>query len=150
MTVQANPMTPAADVGDWVKTLAAAGGLVGGAWALMVKVRGWWSKRNETRKEERRAIRYLVDAQHHVLRLLNHGMLPEDEIHRQEALIREIRKNLARLDGHEELLAASEQTEAIKVMTRTQRIDARKRSIRQFQPESEVPMFDDSDPGGTQ
>lgn len=141
MTAQASPMTPAADLGEWAKTLAAVVGVVGGLWALAVKVRGWFRARRELRNEERRAIRYLVDAQHHVLRLLNHGILPEDEIVRQETLIREIRRNLARLDGHEELLAATDQTDAIRVMTRTQRIEARKVELRR--KHDDAPLFMD-------
>lgn len=137
-------MTPV-DAGEWAKTLAAVGGLLGGFWAVCVKVRGWLRRRQELREEERRAIRYLVDAQHHVLRLLNHGVLPEDEIVRQETLIREIRKRLAKLDGHEELLAAADQTEAIRVMTRTQKIETRKAQIR-GQHQDGNPFTDDWTP----
>lgn len=144
MTAQASPMTPV-DAGEWAKTLAAVGGLLGGIWAVCVKVRGWLRRRQELREEERRAIRYLVDAQHHVLRLLNHGVLPEDEIVRQETLIREIRKRLAKLDGHEELLAAADQTEAIRVMTRTQKIETRKAQIR-GQHQDGNPFTDDWTP----
>lgn len=125
----------ARDVGDLVKTLAAGGGILAACWAAWAKWRRRCSERRARHEAEARAIRYLVDAQHHVLRLLNHGVLPQEEMARQEVLIRQIREELARCDGHEDLLRATdEQAEIVRVLTRTQAIQQRKAQLRDDNP----------------
>jgi len=119
------------EVEDGAKSVLAISALVGGVWAAVAK----WRKRRAAleakRALEARAIRYLVDAQHHVLRLLNMGRLPENEIQRQEFLIKELRKDLAKLDGHEDLLAVADtQEQVMRFLTRTQRIYEKKAQIR--------------------
>lgn len=85
----------------------------------------------ELRHLEGRAVRYILDAQHHILRLLTREPVPEDELQRQRVLIHEVRDELARADGHEELLAAADaQAEIIQVIKRTQAIAIKKAALR--------------------
>lgn len=120
------------EIKDGAGALVAISALVGTVVATWVRWRRRRRAAQSKRRAEARAIRYLVDAQHHVLRLLNRGQLPEDELQRQEFLIREVRRDLAQADGHEELLAAVDtQEEVVKWIKRTQRIEEKKAQIRE-------------------
>lgn len=138
----------ATDAESWVRLAAAATGILAAFAAGAVKAWRWFWKRRRTRAAERRAIRYLVDAQHHVLRLLDHGLVPEDEIRQQELLVRLVRRELAEVDGHQELLQESDERarEIEDVMRRTQRIEARKRQIRATR-QADNPFADGWEPG---
>jgi len=118
----------------WAKALATVGGLVGGAYAVLVRVFRRWRIRRDRRRLEAKAVRYLLDAQHHVLRLLNNGSLPPDEIKRQAILIKDLRRDMAEVDGHQEFLLAADNAESrseiIRILTRTQAIEARKVELR--------------------
>jgi len=121
-------------VGDSAKALVAITALVGGAWACVSR----WHQRRKAAEERRaadaHALRQTVDALHHLLRAVNGGeLMAPDELRRQEFLIRRERRKLAKVDGHEELLAetdAEDEREARRWATRTQRLQARKEQIK--------------------
>jgi hypothetical protein len=136
----------AAETESWVRTTAAGVGILAALGAALLKLWRLCAGRWRRRQEERRAIRYLVDAQHHVLRLLNYGCVPNDELRHQERLIRAVRSELARLDGHTELLTEEQERELQDLVRRTQRIEARKAVIRASQPDN--PFSDEWTPEG--
>lgn len=138
----------ATDAESWVRLAAGCVGILAALSAAGVKAWRWFWRRRRTRAAERRAIRYLVDAQHHVLRLLDHRLVPEDEIRQQELLVRLVRRELAEVDGHEELLQESDERarEMEDVMRRTQRIEARKKQIRATR-QQDNPFADGWEPG---
>jgi hypothetical protein len=116
-------------IGDWAKTVAAVGGIVGGAWALATR----WLKRHRAARQRRalegKAVRYLLDAMRHSLHVLQPGerrLVDMDELARQKVLIDGVRDELWVADGH-----ASERenernvAEIVRVLTRTQAIQAK-------------------------
>lgn len=123
-------------VGDWAKTLAAVGGIVGGLWALATR----WHRRRQERQRQRdleaKSVRYLLDAIRHALYVIAPGpdrFLELDEIERQKALIDQVRDELWIADGHASQRETQRQAEGIlKILTRTQRIEAKEQ--RALQP----------------
>lgn len=120
----------AEDVGAWAKTLAAVGGVVGGLWALGVRIAKRHRLERERKAQEARAIRYLLDAVRHALNVIvpteDRRFIDVDELVRQKLLIDQVRDALWRYDGHESERATEQATERIvEVLTRTQRIKAK-------------------------
>lgn len=122
---------PTADqVGDAAKTLAAIGGIVGGAWALVAR---WLRRRREAKAKhelEAKAIRYLLDAVRHSLNVFATGddrrFVDLDELARQKVLIDQVRDLLWIADGHQSERDAQRLGEDIvRVLTRTQAIKAK-------------------------
>lgn len=118
------------EVGAWAKTLAAVGGVAGGAWALGVRVARRRRLDRERKAQEARAIRYLLDAVRHALNVIvpseDRRFVDVDELVRQKLLIDQVRDALWRYDGHESERATEQATERIvEVLTRTQRIKAK-------------------------
>lgn len=114
-------------VGDGAKTLAAIGGIVGGAWALVTRWRRRCREAEERRALEAKAVRYLLDAVRHSLNVLSptdeRRLIDVDELARQKVLIDQIRDLLWIADGHKSDRDAQRQTEEIvRVLTRTQAI----------------------------
>lgn len=124
---------PVGDVGDGARALVAISTLVAGAWALWLRLRTWRRRRQERQTANDRAIREYADTLHHLLRWINGGELPPDELRRHEVLVRRLRRDLARVDGHLELLTeadAEEERDRKLWATRTQRLNDRKAEIR--------------------
>lgn len=146
---------PTADqIGDTAKTLAAVGGLLGGAWAVLSR---WMRRRREAkakRELEGKAVRYLLDAVRHSLNALTpadrrSSIIDIDELARQKALIDEVRDMLWVADGHVSEREAQRQAEDIvRVLTRTQAIQQVKHrrelaaeANREAKAAGEPPMF---------
>lgn len=118
---------PADSIGEWVRILAAAVGILGGLWAIVFKTWRAWQKRVRMRRLESKAIRYLLDAQRHTLHFVTptaeSKLVRVEELLRQKLLIDEVRDDLWTADGH-----ASEHEderrveEIVRVLTRTQAI----------------------------
>lgn len=113
-------------LGDWAKTLAAIGGLVAGLWAACRRLWRVWQARRRLRALERKAIRYLLDAQRHTL----YAVIPTpdrvvviEKLKNSKDLIDQVRDDLWVADGHESALDEERRVENIvRVITRTQRI----------------------------
>lgn len=115
------------EVGEWAKTLAAIGGVLGAIWAVLSK--GWraWRKRAQMQRLESKAIRYLLDAQRHTLYFVTptreSRRVSVDELARQKALVDEVRDELWMADGHESERERQRMAEDVAaVITRTQAI----------------------------
>lgn len=137
----------AEDVGAWAKTMAAVGGVVGGLWALGVRIAKRRRLERERKAQEARAIRYLLDAVRHALNVIvpseDRRFVDVDELVRQKLLIDQVRDALWRYDGHESERATEQATERIvEVLTRTQRIKAKEQQQNPFKdgwtPEGEA------------
>lgn len=116
-------------VGDWAKTIAAIGGIVGGVWALVTKAVRRRRAAQQRAALEAKATRYLLDAMRHALHVMQPGpsrFLDVDELQRQKVLIDGVRDELWIADGHaserEQERAAAE---IVRVLTRTQAIQAK-------------------------
>jgi hypothetical protein len=135
--------------GDLVKTVAAAGGIVGGLYALVAK---WWKRRQERKRLrdiEAKSIRYLLDAMRHSLHVMAPGpdrFLELGEIERQKALIDQVRDELWCADGHAGEREAQRRAEEIaRVLTRTQAIQAKRDAQAEAKAAGTVPMFKEHD-----
>lgn len=131
------PIPSPEQVGDAAKTVAAVGGVVGGAWALVARWRRRCREAQERRALEGKAVRYLLDAVRHSLNVLTPGderrLIDVDEIARQKVLIDQIRDLLWIADGHKSERESQRQTEEIvRVLTRTQRIQAKEQQQNPF------------------
>jgi hypothetical protein len=119
------------EVEDGAKTVAAVGGVLGGAWALVTRWRRRCAEARTKREIEAKATRYLLDAMRHTLNLLAPGearFVDLEELARQKVLIDQVRDLLWVADGHRSEREAQRQTEEIvKVLTRTQAIRAKER-----------------------
>lgn len=126
------------ELGDWAKTIAAIGGILGGIWALARRLWRRYVHAREVRALEAKAVRYLLDAQRHALYALapagdRHRLIDVDELTRQKTLIDEVRDELWVADGHASEREEQRRVEGIvRVLTRTQAIQAK-----------ETPMFKD-------
>jgi hypothetical protein len=110
-----------------VTALGAIVGVVGGVWALVVRVLRRRRRRQLVQELEGRALRYLIDAQRHTL----HTIVPGEEaryvdlteLNRQKVLIDQVRDQLWVADGHESQRESERQAnDLLKVLTRTQAI----------------------------
>lgn len=115
------------EVGDAAKTVAAVGGVVGGAWALVTRWRRRCREAEERRALEGKAVRYMLDAMRHTLHVVTpteeRRFIDLDELARQKVLIDQVRDQLWIADGHHSEREAQRQTEElVRVLTRTQRI----------------------------
>lgn len=121
-------MTPA-EVEGWAKVI---GGVLAVATALgagVVRAWRWWRRRIEMRRAEAKALRYLLDATHHVM----HHLAPDVDdwqarpaiLERHRVLIDSVWDELWLVDGHEarEKPAVSPE-ELRRWMTRTMKIRA--------------------------
>jgi hypothetical protein len=133
----------AASLPDWeslehvAKTIAAIGGIVGGAWAVCVRVLRRRRAERERHELEQKAIRYLLDAMRHTL----HVMTPDErgrlidvgELERQKVLVDQVRDQLWIADGHQSERDAEAAAAALeKWLTRTQAIEAKERGGNPF------------------
>jgi len=110
--------------------VAAIGGLLAGAGALLAR----WVKRRrlaaQRRALEAKAVRYLLDAQRQTLNVLIPGasrsrLIDLGELNRQKLLIDDVREELWIADGHESSREAERVAQdVLKVLTRTQAIEA--------------------------
>jgi hypothetical protein len=116
----------------WAKiggtVLAVAGAFAAGA----LKVARWWRRAREKRRLESKAIRYLLDATRHGLHVLQPGRPDRDrfvdlsELARQLALVSDVREELWVADGNASRREGERlEREIVKVLTRTQAIQAR-------------------------
>lgn len=131
------PIPSPDEVGDAAKTVAAVGGVVGGAWALIARWRRRCREAQERRALEGKAVRYLLDAMRHTLHVVTpteeRRFIDLDELARQKVLVDQIRDQLWICDGHKSDREAQRQTEEIvRVLTRTQRIKAKEQRNNPF------------------
>ena len=125
------PLSPAQEalIKAWPAVVLAG---LGALWPAVKAWRARQVKSAKLRAVEGKAVRYLLDAQRHSLRVIapSEGgrtwLVDLDEIIRQKALIDDVREELWVADGHASR-RDTEQTvaEVVKVMTRTQAIRAR-------------------------
>lgn len=134
------------DAEHTVGALAALAGLLGTAWALLVR----WLRRRRQREDvteiKERSLRYLLDAQRHTLYALipfaQERYFNVEELHRQKVLIDQVRDQLWLADGHADERDEQRRTaEIVQVLTRTQAIQARK----QPPPDPQQDMFREED-----
>lgn len=137
------PIPSPDEVGAAAKTVAAVGGVVGGAWALVSRWRRRCREADERRALEGKAVRYMLDAMRHTLHVVTpteeRRFIDLDEMARQKVLIDQIRDQLWIADGHTSEREAQRQTEEIvRVLTRTQRIQAKENPFKDgWTPEGE-------------
>ena len=105
-------------VAEHAKALAAICAAVAGAAGFASRLHRKHLESVRVREKEAKAVRYLLDAVRHML----HEDL--DELPQQRVLIDFVRQEIWAADGH----SVAEQTneEILKVLTRTQRIDAKR------------------------
>ena len=123
--------------------LAAAGGVL--AWLRKARVRR--AKEREEQRLQGKAIRYLLDAKRiDLAAIIRHvsldaGML--EMLVRHKALIDGVRDELWVHDGHESVRIAEQAAEnVVKVLTRTQAIDLKKKRVRDNRVQD---MFSEAD-----
>ena len=116
---------------------------MGGAWALVSRWRRRCREADERRALEGKAVRYMLDAMRHTLHVVTpteeRRFIDLDEMARQKVLIDQIRDQLWIADGHTSEREAQRQTEEIvRVLTRTQRIQAKENPFKDgWTPEGE-------------
>lgn len=125
------------EVEGWAKTIAAIGGIVGGAWALAVRILRRRRREQERRDLEAKAIRYLLDAMRHTLHVMAPGergrLIDVGELERQKVLVDQVRDLLWIADGHQsERDAQAAAAELGRWLTRTQAIEAKERGGNPF------------------
>jgi len=119
------------EVEGWAKVAGGVLAVLGIVSAAVLRTWRWWTRRSRIRRFESKAVRYLLDAERHMLHMMVPGpsrYIETEELQRQKILIDQIRDELWVLDGHGGERDEQRRVENIvKVLTRTQAIQAKTR-----------------------